>query len=108
MYIHELKYWPIFQWNKESIFERLIPVRHQQGVLIGKMESLGFNLRTEATLQTLTREVIKSSEIEGEILDRSLVRSSIARRLGIEIAAIDKVDRNVEEVVEMMLDAIQN
>ncbi|MBW8309951.1 MAG: Fic family protein [Candidatus Paracaedibacteraceae bacterium] len=108
MYIHELKDWPIFRWNKEFILERLIPIRHQQGVLIGKMESLGFNLRKEATLQTLTQDVIKSSEIEGEILDRSLVRSSIARRLGIDIAGIDKVDRNVEGVVEMMLDATQN
>lgn len=108
MYIHELTDWPKFRWNKEAILERLIPVRHQQGLLIGKMESLGFNLRKEAVLQTLTQDVVKSSEIEGEHLDTSLVRSSIARRLGIEMAGIDKVDRNVEGVVDMMLDATQN
>ncbi|WP_010303911.1 Fic family protein [Candidatus Odyssella thessalonicensis] len=107
MYIHELTDWPKFRWNREAILEQLIPIRHQQGLLIGKMESLGFNLRKEAVLQTLTQDVVKSSEIEGELLDTSLVRSSIARRLGIEIAGIDKVDRNVEGVVEMMLDATQ-
>lgn len=108
MYIHELTDWPKFRWNREAILERLIPVRHQQGLLIGKMKSLGFNLRKEAVLQTLTQDVVKSSEIEGEHLDPSLVRSSIARRLGIEMAGIEKVDRNVEGVVEMMLDATQN
>jgi Fic family protein len=96
------------QWNPESIFELLVPLRHQQGLLIGKMESLGFNLRKEAILQTLTQDVIKSSEIEGEILEKSLVRSSVARRLGMDTAGLDKVDRNVEGVVEMMLDATQN
>lgn len=107
MYIHELESWPEFIWDKERIFEKLIPIRHEQGLLIGKMSSLGFELRKEATLQTITEDVIKSSKIEGEILDASLVRSSIARRLGMDIAGLDKVDRNVEGVVEMMLDATQ-
>lgn len=108
MYIHQQQGWPAFQWDKERIFEILVPVRHQQGLLIGKMKSLGFELRKEATLQTITEDVMKSSEIEGEILDKSLVRSSIARRLGMDVGGLDKIDRDVEGVVEMMLDATQN
>ena len=85
-----------------------MPVRHQQGLLTGKMHSLGFNLQSEALLQTLTQDIIKSSEIEGEILDQGLVRSSVARRLGIETVGIGKIDKNVEGIVEMMLDATQH
>jgi Fic family protein len=107
MYIHELKNWPNFFWDQKSISDRLIQVRHQQGRLIGGMESIGFHLREETILQVLTRDVVKSSEIEGEILDQSLVRSSIARRLGMDIAGLDSVDRNIEGVVEMTLDATQ-
>ena len=108
MYIHELDDWPKFRWNQEAIFEQLIPLRRHQGLLMGKMETLGFDLRKEALLQTLTNDVIKSSEIEGEILEMPLVRSSIARRLGMDQAGLNKVDRNVEGVVEMMLDDTQN
>src|SRR6266702_5681642 len=104
-YIHELKGWPHFRWNTEQLAARLAAVRHKQGRLIGRMERLGFHLRAEATLQTLTEEVVKSSEIEGEILDRDQVRSSIARRLGMDIGALAPADRHVEGVVEMMLDA---
>jgi len=86
----------------------LAALRHRQGRLIGRMENLGFSLRAEATLQTLTTEIIKSSEIEGEMLDHDSVRSSIARRLGMDIGALAPADRNVEGVVEMMLDATQN
>jgi Fic family protein len=107
VYIHERSDWPEFRWNSEKLAERLAQVRHKQGRLIGRMESLGFKLKAEATLQTLTEEVVKSSEIEGEILDRNQVRSSIARRLGMDIGALTPADRNVEGVVEMMLDAIQ-
>ena len=107
VYIHERPDWPEFRWNSEKLAERLAQVRHKQGRLLGRMESLGFNLKAEASLQTLTEEVVKSSEIEGEILDRDQVRSSIARRLGINIGALTGADRNVEGVVEMMLDAIQ-
>lgn len=107
MYIHELDTWPNFSWDHEKLANLLIQLRHQQGRLIGGMESIGFHLREETVLQTLTQDVVKSSEIEGEILDQSLVRSSVARRLGMDIAGIDKVDRNVEGVVEMMLDATQ-
>ena len=106
-YIHELKDWPRFHWKQERLSTRLSTVRHRQGRLIGRMEALGFPLQEEAVLQTLTEEVIKSSEIEGEMLDREQVRSSIARRLGMDIGGLTAADRNVEGVVEMMLDATQ-
>src|SRR5882762_7302705 len=106
-YIYELEGWPHFRWSSEQLAVRLAAVRHKQGRLIGRMERLGFNLRAEAMLKTLTEEVVKSSEIEGEILDRDQVRSSIARRLGIDIGALTPADRHVEGVVEMMLDATQ-
>ena len=105
MYIHELSDWPRFQWSRERISEPLAEVRHRQGRLTGRMEALGFKLRQEAVLQTLTADVLKSSEIEGEILDTEQVRSSIARRLGVDIAALKPADRYVEGIVEMMLDA---
>jgi len=107
-YIHELPDWPQFRWDHELISTQLAAVRHRQGRLIGRMEGLGFQLRAEAVLQSLTEDVLKSSEIEGERLDREQVRSSIARWLGIDIGALAPVDRNVEGVVEMMLDATQN
>ena len=106
-YIHQLPGWPKFNWDQHSLTKQLAAVRHRQGRLIGRMEALGFALREEAVLATLTEDVLKSSEIEGEILDRREVRSSIARRLGIEVAALPPADRNVEGVVEMMLDATQ-
>ena len=108
MFIHDLKDWPRFHWNRERLAEPLAAVRHQQGRLIGHMEALGFNLRQEAVLQTLTEDVLKSSEIEGEKLDPVQVRSSIARRLGMDIGALKPADRNVESVVEMMLDATRH
>ena len=106
-YIHELKDWPRFRWKQERLAERISDVRHRQGRLIGRMESLGFPFRAEAVLQTLTEDVLKSSEIEGEILDRDQVRSSLARRLGMDIGGLTAADRHVEGVVEMMLDATQ-
>ena len=106
-YIHELPDWPDFEWDQEKLAGPLAALRHRQGRLIGRMETLGFSLRGEATLRTLTEDVLKSSEIEGEILDREQVRSSIARRLGMDIGALAPADRNVEGVVEMMLDATQ-
>src|SRR5258708_4276337 len=105
-YIYELPKWPNFEWDQRGLAKQLAAVRHRQGRLIGRMQELGFPLREEAVLQTLTEDVLKSSEIEGEILDKDQVRSSIARRLGIE-AALSPADRNVEGVVEMMLDATQ-
>jgi Fic family protein len=108
MYIYEFQDWPRFEWNRESLGEPLADVRHRQGRLIGHMEALGFNLRQEAILQTLTADVLKSSEIEGEKLDPEQVRSSIARRLGMDIGALKPADRNVEGIVEMMLDATRH
>ncbi len=104
---HQLN-WPNFTWNNEQIINLLSEVRNLQGRLIGKMSSLGFNLVNEAILKTFTLDVIKSSEIEGEILNPEQVRSSIARRLGIEIAGSIESDRSVDGVVEMLLDATQN
>jgi len=104
-YIHTQGDWPRFRWNRESLAERLAAVRHEQGRLLGRMETLGFKLRQEAVLRTLTEDVLKSSEIEGEKLDAEQVRSSIARRLGMDIGGLKAADRNVEGVVEMMLDA---
>ncbi len=89
-YIHELPDWPDFYRDHKKLSGLLGSVRHRQGHLIGKMEALGFPLQAEATLQTLTLDVLKSSEIEGEILDRDQIRSSIARRLGLDIGALGK------------------
>jgi Fic family protein len=108
MYIHERHEWPNFTWSGDALAKTLADVRHRQGRLIGRMEGLGFTLRNEAVLTTLTLDVLKSSEIEGENLDAEQVRSSIARRLGIDIAGARHADRDVEGVVEMMLDATQN
>jgi Fic family protein len=104
-YIHQLEGWPHFKWDQKKLAGQLAAVRNRQGRLTGRMEALGFKLRAEANLQSLTEEVIKSSEIEGEVLNRDQVRSSIARRLGIDIGALTPADRNVEGIVEMMLDA---
>lgn len=106
-YIHELKVWPKFIWDHEKITALLILVRNRQGRLLGRMESLGFSLRNEALLETLTLDVIKSSEIEGDVLDARQVRSSIARKLGLDIGGLVSSDRHVDGVVEMMLDATQ-
>src|SRR6266478_473762 len=108
MYIHARKDWPRLYWNRERLAEPLAAVRHHQGRLIGHMEALGFNLRQEAVLQTLTSDVLKTSEIEGEKLDAEQVRSSIARRLGMDIGGLQPADRNVEGIVEMMLDATRH
>lgn len=107
-YIHELEEWPRFRWDNQQLAKKLAEIRYRQGRLIGRMEGLGFQLRAEATLQTLTEEVLKSSEIEGEILDTDQVRSSIARRLGMDIGGLTPAERNVEGVVEMTLDATQH
>jgi Fic family protein len=106
-YIHELPAWPKFDWKQKDLAEQLASVRHRQGRLIGRMEALGFPLRSEAVLQTLTQDVLKSSEIEGEILKEDQVRSSLARRLGMDIGTLTPAGRDVEGVVEMMLDATQ-
>jgi Fic family protein len=106
-FIHQKDNWPEFTWNSNTFLDLLSEARNLQGRLIGKMETLGFDLRNEALLDILTLDVLKSSEIEGEFLNPDQVRSSIARRLGMEIAGAIDSDRNVEGVVEMMLDATQ-
>jgi Fic family protein len=108
LYIYELQDWPKFKWNREELTDLLANVRHKQGRLTGHMEALGFDLRQEAVLQTLTADVLKSSEIEGEILDKAQVRSSVARHLGMDIGALKPADRHVEGIVEMMLDATRH
>lgn len=107
IYIHQLPHWPKFTWNQESVSTLLAEIRSRQGRLLGRMEALGFQLKAEANLQTLTLDVLKSSEIEGELLDADQVRSSIARRLGMDIAGLVPSDRHVDGVTEMLLDATQ-
>ena len=108
MFIHERPGWPRFSWDSESLAAVLAAVRHRQGKHLGKMEALGFDLRAEASLETLTRDVVKSSAIEGETLSPDEVRSSIARKLGLDVAGLPRPGREVEGVVEMMLDATRN
>ncbi len=107
MWIHQHQNWPNFSWDAKALASKLVDVRHRQGRLLGRMESLGFELKREASLSTLTNDVVKSSAIEGENLNPEEVRSSIARRLGIDIAGLIPASREVEGIVEMMLDATQ-
>ncbi len=106
-YIHQKENWPNFKWDNKSLIDLLSEVRNSQGKIVGKMEALGFNLRNEAVLETLTLDVLKSSEIEGEILDVEQVRSSLAKRLGIQIENSVYSERNVDGVVDMLIDATQ-
>jgi Fic family protein len=107
MYIHLLKSWPEFTWNAEAILPGLLNVRHRQGRILGQMQAVGFKIREDTMLDALTLDITKSSEIEGEQLKVSEVRSSIARRLGIDMAGAIPAGRHVEGVVEMMLNATQ-
>ncbi|MGH8720562.1 MAG: DUF4172 domain-containing protein, partial [Burkholderiales bacterium] len=96
MYIWEWPQWPKFYWNQEVLYTLLAEARHRQGLLLGRMQALGFALQKEATLRVLTEDVIKTSEIEGEKLDRDQVRSSIARRLGMDVAGLVPSERSVD------------
>lgn len=107
-YIHENPEWPNFRWDVAGLAEPLASVRHKQGLLLGRMQALGFSIRAEAGLETLTADVVTSSAIEGERLDPAQVRSSLAQRLGIEIGGLTPVSRYVEGIVSMMLDATQH
>jgi Fic family protein len=104
-HIHGLPGWPHFTWDHAALTQKLAAVRHRQGRLIGRMEEFGFKLKAEANLEALAEEVIKSSEIEGDVLNRDQVRSSLARRLGVDIGALAPSERNVDGMVEMTLDA---
>lgn len=107
MWIHEHQNWPNFTWNADALSNKLAGIRHRQGHLLGRMEGVGFELKREASLSTLTNDVVKSTAIEGENLNPEEVRSSIARRLGINIAGLIPASRAVEGIVELMLDATQ-
>lgn len=107
MWIYNEQDWPNFTWSIQAIASKLVDIRHRQGRLLGQMEGLGFELRQEASLTTITDDIVKSSAIEGESLDKQEVRSSVARRLGIDVAGVIPVSRDTEGVVEMMLDATQ-
>ncbi len=106
-YIHQKENWPNFEWDDKSLIDLLSEVRNLQGKIVGKMEALGFNLRNEAVLETLTLDVIKSTEIEGEILNEEQVRSSLAKRLGIQIENSVYSERDVDGVVDMLINATQ-
>jgi Fic family protein len=108
MFIHERSEWPYFRWQEEKVNPRLAHVRYLQGHLLGKMGELGFDIRQEASLEVLTSDVVKTSSIEGEILDPQSVRSSLAKKLGIETASIMPRDRHIDGVVDMLLDATRN
>jgi len=108
MWIHEHQHWPHLSWDAALVASTLADVRYAQGKLLGRMEGLGFNLNREASLNTITNDIVKSCAIEGENLNPEEVRSSIARRLGIDVAGFIPTSRNVEGIVDMMLDATQN
>ena len=105
IYIYQQDDWPKFIWNINEISDLLAKVRNKQGRLIGKMEALGFDLQNEAFLETLTADILKSNEIEGIVLNKEEVRSSIARRLGIDVGGSPAINRNIEGIVDMMFDA---
>ena len=108
MYIHERENWTNFFWDNDKLSPILASVRHLQGRLLGRMESLGFDFTERATLESLILDVVDTSRIEGEFLNPELVRSSIARKLGIENADFIKTPRNIEGIVDVILDATQN
>ncbi len=107
-YIHTIPNWTDFIWNQQLVTTKLAEARNMQGRLLGKMLSLGFDLQNEAVLNTVTLDIVKSSEIEGEYLDAQQVRSSIARKLGIDITGAVESERHIDGIVEMMLDATQH
>ncbi len=107
-HIRERKDWPRFSWDDGALLPSLASARHKQGLLLGRMGALGLELRGTAQVQSVTEEVVKSSETEGERLDPTRVRSSVAKRLGVSIAGLTApTDRRTEGVVEMALDATQ-
>jgi len=108
IYIYQQENWPNFVWSAQELAELLADVRNKQGRLIGKMEALGFDLQNEAFLETLTVEILKTNEIEGIVLNKEEVRSSIARRLGIDVGGLPPINRNIEGIVDMMFDATKN
>ncbi len=108
MYIWQRPDWSDFTWDSSRLARFLTQTSKEQGRLLGKMEAVGFDLRREAHLRTLMEDVIKSSEIEGVVLESDQVRSSIVRQLGMDAGGLVPADRDVEGVVEMTLDATGN
>lgn len=106
-YIYDRPDWPRFRWDEAALSIQLAAVRHHQGRFLGRMGALGFPLQSDAVLNTLVQDVLQTSEIEGERLDREQVRSSLARRLGLDVAGLVPSDRHVDGVVAMLLDATQ-
>lgn len=104
-YIWQQSDWPKWHYDAERLVGLLAKVHHAQGHLLGRMQNIGMGLRDQATLQVLTEEVLKTSEIEGERLNPETVRSSVARRLGVDVGALVPADRHVDGVVDMVLDA---
>lgn len=107
MYLHHSKDWPNFKWNTDTLLPYVSKVRDLQGRLLGRMEGMGFELQEEAVLETITEDVVRTSEIEGEVLNQLEVRSSVALKLGLDIFGLPNASRDVEGVVEMMIDATQ-
>ena len=107
LYIHQHKDWPAFRWDADAFGPAVSKARQLHSHLLGRMAAVGFDLRSEANLETLILDVVRTSAIEGEVLDPAQVRSSLARRLGLDVSGAAPVDRNVEGIVEMMLDATQ-
>ncbi len=108
IYIHELPDWPNFTWRQDALIDQLAEIRHQQGRLLGRMADIGFDLKQETELNALTDTIVKTSEIEGEVLNVDEVRSSVASRLGIDIGGPAPSGRNVEGIVDLMIDASGN
>src|SRR5260221_8272172 len=104
-YIYQRKDWPQFRWDEAHINSLLSEAHYYQGLLLGQMKALGFQFREESALETLTEDVLKSSEIEGEILDTQQVRSSVAKQLGLDVTGLPQADREVEGIVQIMFDA---
>ena len=107
-YIYQNTDWHSFKWCGEKITKLLLEIQRAQGYLLGKMDALGFEVKENALLNVLTENILKSSEIEGELLNKEQVRSSVARRLGLNYDSSINVERNIEGVVEMMIDVTQN
>lgn len=107
LYIHQRKDWPTFKWDDAALAPAVAKARQMQSHLLGRMAAVGFDLRSEANLETMILDVVRTSAIEGEVLDPAQVRSSLARRLGLDVSGAAPVDRNVEGIVEMLLDATQ-
>lgn len=107
-YVHERADWPAFRWDAKALAPAMARVHEMQAHLLGRMAAVGFDLRSEANFQTMATDVLRTSEIEGEVLDPAQVRSSLAKRLGLDVSGAPRVDRHVDGVVEMLLDATRN